>query len=233
MGPGDLFVGIRQFFGYFIPGVIWLSAALLSFGLRPDHVDRWPLIVAFILAGYVIGFTIHGLLFRRIVAVENRLAKRRDLKKRKSARAEPSVATYANNAAAAMVRLLAAEQPREVHSYLSALSEEELGEFCKRYVAVRSTYLAEEFRELEGTINFITGVAPAVLGLAVGFGLYPAWHHVAETWKFAAAAVACAGVSVLLFMRLSWRLLGERHHWHRGMVIVVLQESHRSGDAAA
>src|ERR1043166_1552 len=63
MKPADVFLGFRHFFGYVVPGFVWVTAVLLAFGAYPGQWPGWFAAVSIILAAYLVGILLQDWLF--------------------------------------------------------------------------------------------------------------------------------------------------------------------------
>jgi hypothetical protein len=218
MSPGDVFVGVRHFFGYVIPGAMWTSGLMLIERWRPDALVNPFQIAAFVVVSYILGIAIHGHLYRLIAGWDERRAQRRAN--------EDSELHALRAAAGSMVKAIAEGRPEPTKKYLESLDAFKLEEYCRRYVIAGSEHLAKEFDDYEGSINFFIGAPPAFIVFVSGVAVYTTRKGVLERWHgwFLIFAAAIIG-AWLIFARLPNKHYEQRKVWLKAFLALTMQEN--------
>ncbi len=219
MAPTDYFIGFRHFFGYLVPGTLWATGVLLLLCRHPNSLSDWFSIGAFIVGSYLLGYSMQGPLFDKLLDLNDWF-----FRNRSSGMSEGQYQLLR----AAIKELLAARAqertpPSQVDAYLASLTDNDLEVFSKRYVMEFSSYLRDELVDYEGTINFVVGVIPALLMLAIGSGFYLRNHPPPElpSASIWVPALLVAAALWLFFVRLHNKRRAEREVWFSTFFVLL------------
>ena len=148
MIPSDLFIRGRQFFGFLIPGVMWVISALLLFGERPlAFVEEGNSLLrtAFLIGiSYIIGFTLQTMIFP-ITA---------DWMKKRMNKHPPKKVAKVEELKKQIVRIFKSRLPAGERDKW-AVPYKDLRSFCKLYVLEHSPAAGRLLLEKEDDINFM------------------------------------------------------------------------------
>jgi hypothetical protein len=158
MKPADYYVGSRQFFGYLLPGLLWLVTWEWIWAADPVQVfidASWQRWLIFLLVSYVIGHIMQSLLFHFFTQESERhdlIFKLKDIIV--SSNSNPWLWN-------------AAMEESEATPLQEREPKIDLAKFCKTVVIEDTEKLALEVQEREADLNFLKGASPALVALGI------------------------------------------------------------------
>lgn len=147
MKPTDLFVRGRQFFGFLLPGAVWLlSGALLIVPKRPDFIiavsPTWVAVTVYLVSSYLLGYATASFSYRVTRFIGSHLPK---------SHAQKSREEVANSLGKSVLQVFA-----ELEGTTDALAQ------CKRLLRLRHKEVADHLDQYEEEINLLGMLAPAL-----------------------------------------------------------------------
>lgn len=216
MTPSDLFIRGRQFFGFLIPGLMWVISILLLLGERPlAYVEEGnSLIRATYLVGisYILGFVLQTLIFP-ITA---------DIMKKYMNKHPPKKMSNMEELKKQIVRIFKSRLPADEKEKW-AVPDKDLRTFCKLYVLEHSPALGNLLLEKEDDINFM--VAHLLSGPVLMFSwLYSRQY---SNTTLVVAAVLAGIFSCALARRLYYYLQTEQVYAYEACLMLQLEQGNR------
>ena len=213
MKPSDLYVSSRQFFGYFVPGTMWLGALVLITGQNLitffTKGNPWIITAGFIVVSYAIGYAVQKMCFKPFDP-------------------PPDVGTELFDKFNKEMKNLMTENNLN-------WNKSNFPELCKWYVLENTVQLKTILFEREVGINFRIAIPPSLFILAFGIFVYGFW----ETKKFIIiGAFGCIIVGFLwksMWSKVDEKRKTEREEWCKMFLLLrnLKKEKERSGSAAS
>lgn len=214
MIPSDLFIRGRQFFGFLIPGMMWVISILLLMGERPLAFIEGgsSLIRAAYLIGisYILGFILQTLIFP-VVA---------DRMKKYMEKHPPKKMAKMEELKKQIVRIFKSRLPAGEKDKW-AVPHKDLRTFCKLYVLEHSPALGRLLLEKEDDINFM------VAYLLSGPTLLLSWLYSRQhSWTtLVIATVLAAAFAYALGRRLYYYLQAEIVYAYEACLMLQLGQA--------
>lgn len=147
MKPSDLFIRGRQFFGFLIPGIMWVASILLMSGGHPlafvEGGNAFIRSALFIGIAYIVGFIIQTLIFPLTADLLKIFIRKRPPKKIRELKELKEQ----------IIGIFKARLPSEQEAWL--IPPDDFRSFCKLYVIAHSPALGSLLLEKEDDINFM------------------------------------------------------------------------------
>lgn len=197
MKPSDLFIRGRHFFGFLIPGVMWVATFLLALNDHPlafAEGGNTFIRSAFLIGiSYIVGFTTQTLVFRVIA----------DSMKWYMGEHQPDRIKGLKNLKEEIKKNFTSKLPSETVDL--PVPDKDFRSFCKLYVLEHSPTLGSLLLEKEDDINFL------VAHIVAGPALLLSWMHNRHfgSGAFVIAALLAAACDYALLRRLYYYLQAE------------------------
>ncbi|HEY0155124.1 MAG TPA: hypothetical protein VGB92_24140 [Longimicrobium sp.] len=225
MKASDIYIGSRQFFGYIIPGSLWLTAWMLFQDTTPSiqlSGSSWLLkFILFIGLCFVIGYSVQTVLFLVImkmrVGITSAAAGETCATKEDRGKPDPTIDELYSNLLCAVKETLK-EQPA------ACLYDTQLPLYCKNYVRENSLHLRDQIAETEGEINLTAGLALPLLVLPFAWMKFEDQSWSGVHWSVLAVSIVLG--LVLLFFRLRETRAGEELMWLEMYLLLKSEEPH-------
>lgn len=213
MKPSDLFIRGRQFFGFLIPGVMWLAIIMMILQQRPlAFVEEGNSLIRsalFIGISYIAGFVIQTLIFPLIA----------DRMKKHIHKHQPTDIKHVEKLKGQLIEAFKSKLPTDKKEW--AVPDDDLRSFCKLYVLENSSTVGMFLLEKEDDINFM--VAHLVSGpIFLLTWMYSRGHG---WWKLIIAAAVLVAFVYGLRKRLYFYLQREIVYTYEACLVVHLEPS--------
>lgn len=214
MKLADFLIRGRQFFGFLIPGIMWIAFFHYLLGKDPlEFVESGNTIIRVSLLasiGYIVGFIFQTLIFPQTA----------DRIKAKIGIPE-TVAPLADQ----IKKIIKKKLPEIENEWL--LPDEHLPDFCKNYILENSKELKRVVTEKEDDINFmVANIIPAP-ALTISWLVYYGYQ-----WYVIAFVVICIAVFwALLLLRLHHYLKKEKEEWYEFFLLLQIKNPEPKNEA--
>jgi hypothetical protein len=207
MKLSDFLIRGRHFFGFLIPGIMWIACLLLLFFKKnpmdfvEDGKSPAARAVMLIAASYITGFCIQTLLFPVLV----------DIMKK-----HIGVPCDVKDLGEQIQRILVAKLPENEIRWTVPLAD--LPIFCKFYILEHSKELKNILLEKEDDINFIAAnILPGPL-LIISWFIFKGYPW----WIIVISIICLFVIAALLFRRLVFYLRSEKVEWYEIFLLLQL-----------
>jgi hypothetical protein len=212
MKPSDLFIRGRQFFGFLIPGIMWVASILLIQGEHPlafvEGGNSFIRAALFIGISYIVGFIIQTLIFPLTADVLKKFIRQHPSKRLKELKKLKEQ----------IVDIFKSRLPSDQKEWV--VPPDDFRSFCKLYVLNHSPALGSLLLEKEDDINFL---AANLLALPVFVFAWMYSHPYSQDTKVKIIIVLIV-FALALLKRLYFYLQQETVYAYEACLMLLLKQ---------